>query len=53
MNVRRVLSDHGPQRLVEIDGQIDAHLAQLRALMQERQDLSLHMALLTASEVGR
>jgi hypothetical protein len=53
MNVRRVLSDHGPQRLVEIDGQIENHLAQLRALMQERQDLSLHMALLTASEVGR
>jgi hypothetical protein len=53
MNVRRVLSDHCPQRLVEIDGQIENHLTQLRVLMQERQDLSLHMALLTASEVGR
>ena len=45
MNIRRVLSEHAPPKMAEIDVQIENCIALLQQLTQERQELSLHMIL--------
>jgi hypothetical protein len=45
MNVRRMLSEHAPPRMLEIDAQIESCIALLQQLTQERQELSMHMIL--------
>ena len=45
MNIRRVLSENAPQRMLEIDAQIETCIALLQQLTQDRQELSLHMIL--------
>lgn len=54
MNVRRMLSEHAPPRMAEIDAQIETCIALLQQLTQEKQELSLHMILHRLSpEVAR
>ena len=45
MNIRRVLSENAPQRMLEIDAQIEASIALLQQLTQEKQEVSMHMIL--------
>lgn len=50
MNIPRLIADHAPTRLVEIDKAIAKHYEAIQKLSAERVQLSMHVLLRSISE---